>query len=566
MLWTPLATASAALSSAGSALLVVKLARDWDVRLSSVRWLFLLFFASVWLYTTGRVAQYAWLLSLSDAQLASVYAAGVSPAQLDRLGIFASVDIAAVRTPWVSTVACFCDAMHFAAALWVLPLTFELAHIASKTMDRGVAMEQRQIRLYTVGGLALIAGFVATQVALAAVHGGYCDATYKLALAVYALQVVTLVYMVALLFVLRCKGRDVEAVHGHFEASPIYRRLVRIMLVYALFAFQYELLTLSLHWTLPTDPRLLTVVALSQVVYNATGFMLAAITGCSLPCVLRFCGCCLPDDLESQLVLGRDALPVSLSPVGVPDCLPPFDRPVFVVTDIEASSALWGVGDGLVMQRATEIHDNVLRQELARYRGYEITTAGDSFQLAFHTVREAVEYCLAVQTTLLAADWPKELHGLVPATQTVRSLARPLFRGLRVRMGVHAAADCEGPVIVAPHAVTGKMTYAGVSFEIANEVGNLGAGGQVLVTERVAQWIDSNNWLLDVPARVERLGSYTIPQANLRVELFQILPHQLRKRARLFPAIDVESDDASETTLPVSASGDDPIQIENWRI
>lgn len=97
------------------------------------------------------------------------------------------------------------------------------------------------------------------------------------------------------------------------------------------------------------------------------------------------------------------------------------------------------------MQQATHIHDNIMRGLLPAYRGYEITTAGDSFQLAFHTIQEAVEYCLDTQIQLLNAKWPKELHGLVPATRKVRVGTKTIFRGLRVRMGIHDAVGSEGP-------------------------------------------------------------------------------------------------------------------------
>lgn len=351
--------------------------------------------------------------------------------------------------------------------------------------------------------------------------------------------------------------------------------------MYALFAFQYEVSSLSLYWKTPTAPGMFTFIALSQIVYNSTAFALALITGCSLPCVLRFGAWCLPDDVEAQLlelrggddVLLRSAA-VTLTPHHSSSRTPPMTSPVFVVTDIESSSALWGVDDGLVMQRAVEMHDDILRSFLAKYRGYEITTAGDSFQLAFHTIREAVEYSLAVQVELLVAKWPKELFGLVPATKTERSLPRqPLFRGLRVRMGIHdASVENEGPLVVGVHAVTGKTTYAGVSFEIANEVGNLGAGGQILVTRRVADWLRENDWLLETRVAVDRVAEYVIPHTSVAVELFQVLPQRLCKRARFFSnrrvlergmrasqrdsRVLLEASTSGEGTLPASYTSD----------
>lgn len=104
-------------------------------------------------------------------------------------------------------------------------------------------------------------------------------------------------------------------------------------------------------------------------------------------------------------------------------------------------------------------------------------------------------YCLDVQMQLLAASWPKEIHGLVPVTRKIRSGTRLIFRGLRVRMGIHDADPADGSLVHNTHAVTGKMTYTGAAMEIANEIGDLGEGGQIIVTERAAQWLRANDWM-----------------------------------------------------------------------
>jgi len=44
------------------------------------------------------------------------------------------------------------------------------------------------------------------------------------------------------------------------------------------------------------------------------------------------------------------------------------------------------------MQRALDTHDTALRALLARYYGYEVTTEGDSFTMAFHDPIDAVHY------------------------------------------------------------------------------------------------------------------------------------------------------------------------------
>jgi class 3 adenylate cyclase len=308
--------------------------------------------------------------------------------------------------------------------------------------------------------------------------------------------------------------------------------------IYAIFTLQFQIATVVMYAMPDREYKLMTFISVSAVIYCVSGLALAVTTMCSQVCVLNACRCCLPDDVEAQvearLMQPGELLSPSDTQVLVESAEPPLVNPVFVFTDIQQSSALWGIGDGLIMQRATEIHDNILRSSLMKYRGYEITTAGDAFQLAFHTVREAIEYCLDVQLKLLDAPWPKELHGLLPATKRQRSGHQLIFCGLRVRMGIHDAMDSDGPLVLDVHAVTGKMIYTGASEVMANEIGDLGDGGQILVTRRIADWLFMYADLVAIPCLVDRVGDYTVPQINAAVEVFQVTPTELAKRKKKF--------------------------------
>ena len=52
--------------------------------------------------------------------------------------------------------------------------------------------------------------------------------------------------------------------------------------------------------------------------------------------------------------------------------------------------------DAQVMQRALDTHDRTLRLLLSRYFGYEVTTEGDSFTMAFHDPIDAVRTAVLV--------------------------------------------------------------------------------------------------------------------------------------------------------------------------
>ena len=51
----------------------------------------------------------------------------------------------------------------------------------------------------------------------------------------------------------------------------------------------------------------------------------------------------------------------------------------------------------------------VLREALAKHGGYEINTEGDSFQIAFKSVVEAVGFCMDAQYKLLETPWTRDV-------------------------------------------------------------------------------------------------------------------------------------------------------------
>lgn len=536
MVWTTLAITAMGLSCVATGITSYSLRRSWDLQISSVRWLFFIFFTCYCLYGITRVAYMVtvsakarWGHTDDDEFMADHYTT---------LGIFAPLHSRVSNDPLVTVILVLGDSVHFSVAIWMFPLIYELSFIARKTMDRGAEKEREQIQWYLWCVWPIIIGFTLAETVLAADKGGYTTTTQAFQLAVYFTMFSSFLYMLFVVLRLKWGGRKYENVQGQFVTSPIYQRISRILTIYAIFTLQYQLASV-ISYSMPDDREDLgNYTSISTVIYNISGLALAITTMCSQACVLQMCRCCMPDDveahLEARLMQPGELLSPRDTQILVESAEPPLVNPVFVFTDIQQSSALWGVGDGLIMQQATEIHDNILRQSLMKFRGYEITTAGDAFQLAFHTIREAVEYCMDVQLQLLDAAWPSELHGLLPATKKQRAGRHLIFRGLRVRMGIHDAADSDGRLVLDVHAVTGKMIYTGASEVIANEIGDLGDGGQILVTKRVADWIEMYADLIAIPCSVDRVGDYTVPQINASVEVFQILPTVLAKRKKRF--------------------------------
>lgn len=271
------------------------------------------------------------------------------------------------------------------------------------------------------------------------------------------------------------------------------------------------------------------VIGVSTLLFNNSGTALTIVMGCSQECFVRSFGKYLPEEYTHAFYVAEPSLEINSV------LAPPLVNPVFVFTDIESSSELWGIQDGQIMRQANELHDEIMRSLLAKFHGYEITTCGDAFQLAFHTIKDAVDYCMEIQFQLLQAKWSKELHDLVPATARVKGKSKKMvFNGLRVRMGVHDAQESEGVLVKNIHPVTGKITYIGISEVVANEIADVGAGGQICVTKRVANWLASNSVSMDRGFDVALVGQQRLSQMQLIMDVYQVIPDGLDARVAEF--------------------------------
>ncbi|KAK9791857.1 hypothetical protein WJX73_005571 [Symbiochloris irregularis] len=101
---------------------------------------------------------------------------------------------------------------------------------------------------------------------------------------------------------------------------------------------------------------------------------------------------------------------------------PPVDgKPAtLVLTDVEASTELWE-WDRLSMMEAIAIHDRIMRSNLRRFQGYEVSTEGDAFLLVFHDPADAIAYTIATQQALHAAPWPYKLEEQMKSCITLRN-------------------------------------------------------------------------------------------------------------------------------------------------
>ena len=151
---------------------------------------------------------------------------------------------------------------------------------------------------------------------------------------------------------------------------------------------------------------------------------------------------------------------------------PPEGNVTIVYTDVQGSTLLWESCPS-AMKKAQDIHDTILRQCYSNHKGYEISTEGDSFNLAFQHPVDALAFALQAQIKLYKADWPQEILNH-PDGKEEPYLK---FKGLRVRIGIN-----HGPTTNQIHRVTGRMIYAGEGVKIAKAMESLCHGGQILCT------------------------------------------------------------------------------------
>ncbi|ETV81687.1 hypothetical protein, variant 4 [Aphanomyces astaci] len=413
-------------------------------------------------------------------------------------------------------------------------------------MDRGATAEKRMLYFYLYFNFWAVATYFTAQLIVSSNQGEsgrtilestgeafYSERFEAVLITAASVQSLVLTAVSFAVFYLNRTGLNLESVECRVVQSPLYKRLKRILVVYVACTVPY----LTFSWVVVAKaygymnivPDELTI--LSTALYAVSGFALAFVLVANQQCMLSWC--MVSDDVIQQIQANE----------------PPTDFPVFVNTDIESSSALWGAL-GSVMHDAQDIHDNLLRTLLVPHHGYEITTAGDAFQLAFHNIADAVAYCLDVQEQLLQQEWPPafvDCHmpgsATIMAQQSLLKRQKMVFHGVRVRMGIHASNPAEGDLVNHVHPVTGRMMYVGLSELIGREVSDIGHGGQIIVTAPIVRWLRANvlnatPWAKAHPLVLLELGVYRIEDLKIDLGIAQVVPLDLRARAGMFPPLE----------------------------
>jgi class 3 adenylate cyclase len=207
-----------------------------------------------------------------------------------------------------------------------------------------------------------------------------------------------------------------------------------------------------------------------------------------------------------------------------------------IFTDIDGSTLLWDSAKD-VMSKALDIHHNIIRNVIQRYNAYEVKTIGDAFMIATNSADTAVRIMNDIQMDLLQAEWPIELAtfpsscvGFFPASHS--EAPRPMFKGLRVRIGAHVGIHEDsleegGEIQVHYDKVTKGFDYYGQVVNAAARIEHIGIGGQSLISSSVYNMLSED---MKAQCHLSALGVVKLRGVSEEIHLYRCLPIELKDR------------------------------------
>lgn len=208
----------------------------------------------------------------------------------------------------------------------------------------------------------------------------------------------------------------------------------------------------------------------------------------------------------------------------------PTGKVTLVFTDIQGSTPQWDA-DPETMEQALQLHNEVFRNLMRDFHGYEVKTEGDAFMIAFTNAADAVRYCIKIQYALLEVNWPEKLYWNPESAIEIDEGNITSYRGLRVRMGL-----LTGEPICSEDPITGRTDYFGPVVNRAARVQSAANGGQIIMSgstwaeiEPVIDTLEENG----VPLGI-RLGEFRLKGLDSKEPLIELKPSGLKMRQ--FPA------------------------------
>eukprot|EP01062_Namystynia_karyoxenos_P046940 TRINITY_DN352_c1_g1_i1.p1 TRINITY_DN352_c1_g1~~TRINITY_DN352_c1_g1_i1.p1 ORF type:complete len:1130 (+),score=234.11 TRINITY_DN352_c1_g1_i1:71-3460(+) len=203
---------------------------------------------------------------------------------------------------------------------------------------------------------------------------------------------------------------------------------------------------------------------------------------------------------------------------------PPSGRVAIVYAEVQDYAQLWEA-DQEAMSASLRLYQQEMRAGVRKYSGYEAKAEGDALMVVFSTSRDAVRWCLYMQEQLLGVAWPERFLLAHPSTRPERDrYGAVIWRGMRVRMGVHAGQPEAGR-----DGVTGRMNYVGPAVNLASRCCGAAQGGQVVLSKDAFDDVRSDLRALGLPT-IEDKGIRTLSGLLPSARLYAMIPAKLNQR------------------------------------
>lgn len=270
-----------------------------------------------------------------------------------------------------------------------------------------------------------------------------------------------------------------------------------------------------------------------------------------MSCCLRFFEGCVPRD-----DIGNELEPSTRHQTSLDTNASVLKHPILVYVSIDSLHELmkeFRLLDMASLDSALHLYRELARSIATHYRGYEVHhhLGNHAFLLAFPNITLATKFALLCQHKLVHAPWQDSFLSTVAAVREEREelskeegeaevspedsrmtkseKGQVLFRGLRVRMGIHVAqalvcrdfeAECRNPHV---------YLKIGPDMTFTKLVGVHAHGGQIILSAHA--WADLKDQLIQVGNPVvEDLGVHVLTKDTPSLQLMQILPSSLAQR------------------------------------
>ena len=155
--------------------------------------------------------------------------------------------------------------------------------------------------------------------------------------------------------------------------------------------------------------------------------------------------------------------------------------------------------------------------------------------MAFQNTSDALEWCMEAQQELVKLAWPEALLDHPGAAEEWGEADnRVIFKGLRVRMGVHV-----GQPRMVRDPMTRRVEYIGPVINAAARITAMTHGGQILLSGATFDKVRESDLASKEAKRMVCLGKFEMPDSpkgtHPRSSSLSIHPHPTHRTAAAFP-------------------------------